>query len=185
MLRLLAVGLCLLALGCEPGNWDTLTKAALQPSPPTGARSPLPTVFPTAVPSAQPNPTPRPSPPPSVAPQPTPTAAPTPTGSNPVARVQIRVEYVVCGGQVVPNSSGASETSVGCKYHLDMNAKDANNRRTDMQGQPDWHWDPEDLINFQADSFTPILHGKQAGTLRIWGRVDGVDSNTLFLTFAN
>ena len=183
MRRLILIGVGVLASGCEPGNWDMLTRTPL-PSPPAGSKGLLPVVAPTAAPSAAPNPTPRPTPAPTAAPQPTPTPGP-PANPNPVARVQIRVEFVVCGGQVVPNSSGASQTQVGCKYHLDMNAKDRNNRRTDMVGEPTWHWQPDDLINFQADSFTPILHGLRPGTLSIWGRVDGVDSNTLQLSFTN
>lgn len=126
--------------------------------------------------------TPQPSPSPGPSPTPAPTPEPTPS-QNPVARVTIKVMFVVCNNQSVPNSEGMTNVPVGCKIHLDLNAKDADNHPTDGSGNPQWHYSDEDLVDVHEDTFTPVLVVRQEGTLRVTATLDGVQSNELVFTF--
>jgi hypothetical protein len=135
---------------------------------------------PTPLPNPKPTPETRPTPAPEPTPVPTPSPSPSP---NPVARVTIKVFYIVCGGEKLPNSEWATSAPVGCKVHLDLNTKGANGKPTEPLGLPEWRYSDLSLVEVWEDTFTPILKVKRAGTLLVTAKIDGVASNKLFLDF--
>lgn len=152
----------------------TVTESPTQPP-----RSPLSIVGPGIDPRPVGTPTPSPTPPA----QPTPTPQPTPPTANPVARVAVKVIFVVCDGQGVPNSENAERVPVGCKVHMDLNLKDSNNKPTDWRRPPTWSYSDESLVDIYPEDWGPVLVGKDAGELMVTATVDGVRSNEYKLVF--
>jgi hypothetical protein len=128
-------------------------------------------------------PNPDPTPTPGSTPNPSPTPTPPPGGNLPVNRVVIKVMFVVCNNEGVPNSEGMTNVAVGCKVHLDLNAKDVNNKPTEPKGLPEWSYDKLELVEVHEDTYTPYVVAKAAGTLRVTATLDDVDSNELLLHF--
>jgi len=145
-----------------------------------GASSPGTPTAPLTTPS--PEPTPSPSPTPAPSPEPTPTPSPSP-GLNlrPVAKVGIKIEYIVC-----PDSSEViygpfNWTSVGCRIQMDLTPKDKYNRPTEgTRGHPEWILNDPSLV-YMPDSrgYTPVLKVERAGKLVIQGELDGIKSNII------
>jgi len=150
-------------------------------TPPSSTSSTTPTTQPAA---PQPSPTPAPSP----TPEPTPTPAPRPTAPpnprpEPVVKVGIKVMFVVCHNQGVPDSEHMQRVPVGCKVHLDATAKDADNKPTESKDDPEWDYSNPRLVKVMEDTFTPRLEVLEAGRLVVQATIDGVASNALELTF--
>src|SRR6185295_9504661 len=61
-----------------------------------------------------------------------------PDNTAPVTKLGAKVYFVECNGAEVPGSGGASEAPVGCRVHLDVTPKDANNKPTQTRGTPQW-----------------------------------------------
>jgi hypothetical protein len=137
---------------------------------------------------------------PSGAPQPVPPPSntnpnnPPPTGGNPsgqipnntapVARVGVRVYFLECGGQQVPNSEGATQAQVGCRIHFDCTPRDANNQPTQSSGLPTWTFNgPVSVGN--VNDFTPTVTAQSAGNLTAYAVIDGITSSTLNVQIVN
>jgi hypothetical protein len=149
--------------------------------PKTTTPSPEPTI-------GNPNPPPSPSPTPAPTPSATPSSSPVPTpppGMGPVAKANVGVLFVVCGGEGVPNSEDAPSAQVGCKVHMIVNLKDANRNQVDNKGPIDWHFSDSSLFSLDADPETPVLKAIAPGDLTVWVTVDGVTSNSYHLHFYN
>src|SRR5262245_8334610 len=177
--RLLALGAILLSfvLGCQ----HTIVE---QTGPSRDPMVASVTVVGAAPLTGAPNPNPQPSPTPTPGPGPTPTPTPPPNGGGlPVNRVVIKVMFVVCNNEGVPNSEGMTNVAVGCKVHFDLNAKDINNKPAEPKGLPEWDYDKPELIEIHEDTYTPYVVAKAAGTLRVTATLDDVDSNELLLHF--
>jgi len=133
--------------------------------------------------SPSPNPSPTPDPSPNPTPTPSPDPQPTPPNTNPVARLTVRVMFVVCDNVGLPNSDGATRVKVGCKAHLDLTAKDANNKPTDTIEDPEWDFSNRYLATIREDPWTPVLNVKEEGVMRVTAAADGITSRELVLTF--
>jgi hypothetical protein len=175
---------------------------------PTGA-VPGNTAGPTVVPTTGngPTPTKTATPRPGQTAQPTPTKTKTPTpraratksprphsgcgpggyppSCEPVARVGLVVFYVICNGQVVPNSKFATEAKASCLVRLDTTPKDAKNVHTLAKGQPHWTFGGGyPVVNWNNNQYTPMFSGQgRPGTLTATVKVDGIQSNTLTFKF--
>jgi hypothetical protein len=177
------------------GGCQTLTEEL--PSQPTANLPPIP-VLPPVV--AVPVPIPTPETPsggpvaPPTNPNPNPNPNPPPTGGNPggqipnntapVARVGVRVYFLECGGQQVPNSEGATQAQVGCRIHFDCTPRDANNQPTQSQGMPTWTFNgPVSVGN--VNDFTPTVTAQSPGNLSAYVVIDGITSNTLNVQITN
>jgi hypothetical protein len=163
--------------GCHTVVEDLPTKPPLQSSlviHPTGGTT-------GASPTASPTPTPAPGPTPTPQPQPTPAAGST----LPVARVTVKVNFVVCDNEGVPNSDGLTNIPVGCKVHLDVNFKDANNKPTDPESDIEWSYSNESMIDLHEDpdGYTPYFEVLSRGRLLVTAEADGVKSSPLELYF--
>jgi outer membrane biosynthesis protein TonB len=152
------------------------------PAPLPVPESPAPAPTPKPSPEATPNPTPDPTPTPKPKPQPTPEPAP---GNSTVVRVGLRVYFIECGGEQLPGSEGVTTTDVGCRIHLDATPKDSSNKPTTPNGSPNWYYSDRSIVGIaqSANDYTPTLLGKKRGSLSVSVTVDGVESNTLVLTF--
>lgn len=122
------------------------------------------------------------APAPLAAPTPTPTPVPTPTPQvPPVAKVTIKIEFIDCPatGEVIQGGP-YNWTSVGCRIHMDLNAKDRYNKPVQGKGDPEWHVNDPSLVYVREDrTYTPTLVAQEAGKLLIQGEQDGVKSNTV------
>ncbi len=175
-------GIAFLALaGCQSISEDTPANPAGSPlaiNIPPGGGPPGPS------PSPQPTPTPLPTPTPTPTPAPTPTPEPTPEPGGPVAKARIKVIFVVCNNQGLPNSENATQVAVGCKVHMDLNLKDAYNNPTDPHGTPEWHYSNRWSFEIvDKDWWGPVLRVTDTGSVTIWVTVDGVRSNDYTLRF--
>ena len=171
----LRVGAAFMALaGCHTISEDP---------PAASSGNPLAITNPGGVPPA-PTPTPNPQPTPHPTPAPTPTPEPTPAEGGPVAKVRVKVNFVVCNNQGVPNSENATQAAVGCKVHMDLNLKDAYNNPTDPKETPEWHYSTRwsfDIVD--NDSWGPTLLVTDKGDVTISVTTDGVESNDYKLHF--
>jgi outer membrane biosynthesis protein TonB len=148
------------------------------PAPLPVPQNPAPAPSPTPNPEATPNPNPTPKP------QPQPTPEP-PPGDGSVVRVGLKVYFIECGGEPVPGSEGVTTADVGCRIHLDATPKDSSNKPTTPRGSPNWYYSDRSIVGISAgaNDYTPALLGKKRGSLSVSVTVDGVESNTLVLTF--
>jgi hypothetical protein len=135
------------------------------------------------IPPSGPIPTPAPSPTPVPSPTPGPSPSPTPPVAGPVAKAHVGVMFVVCDNQGLPNSQDATNVQVGCKVHMELGLKDAQNRQTDAIGPINWHFSNLSLVNVVPDSESPILKVLNPGDLTVWVTTDGVRSNDYNLHF--
>src|SRR2546428_7319896 len=159
-----------------------------QPPPVAVARVPVPA---PAAPAPTPNPTdpnpsnPNPPPPPSdggggIPPD-------IPDNTAPVAKLGAKVYFVECGGAEVPGSGGASEAQVGCRVHLDVTPKDANNKPTQVKHTPEWSFSDMSIISLSSSTtgFNPTFIAKAAGTVTAYAVADGVRSNDVTIHLRN
>jgi hypothetical protein len=132
-------------------------------------------------PSTTTAPAPVTAPTPTPTPVATPTPTPTPTQQVPVAKVVIKIEFIDCPATGEVNQGGPYNwTSVGCRIHMDLNAKDRYNKPVQGKGDPEWHVDDPSLVFVRGDrSYTPVLVAQKTGKLLIQGEQDGVKSNTI------
>lgn len=136
----------------------------------------------------QPTPSPTPAPTPTPTPAPTPVPTPTPGGKpeNQVVRFDIKVEYVICNGKILPGSEFQTTVKVGCTVRVDGTAKDSRNKATTPVGEPDWTFKPTNLTRVnRQDPFGPIFEVLRTGTMQLQAEVDGVKSNILTFTFVS
>jgi hypothetical protein len=189
MRRRLAVGLSsVAALACHTITEELPTRST--PVNPVPIVAPLPAPVPAPLPTTNPAPAPAPTPRPAATPAPPP---PPPSGGggnepdipnngSPVTKVGAKVYLIECGGQQVPGSEHATETSVGCRVHLDATPKDAKNKPTRAKGTPDWSYSDPSLVKIGGQSpYNPVLTTMRSGTLSIYCEIDGVRSNTFSL----
>jgi len=130
-------------------------------------------------------PTPAPNPaPPAATPAPAPTATPDAgeKNRNPVARVACSVYFVECNGEIVPGSHHASETSVGCKVHLDATTKDANGEHT--YREPRWVFSNPGMVEIQSSNpWNPAITGRGRHHQDMYAEADGARCATFGITF--
>jgi hypothetical protein len=101
-----------------------------------------------------------------------------PDNTAPVAKLGAKVYFVECNGVELPGSGGASEAPVGCRVHLDVTPKDANNKPTQTRGTPRWSFDNMGIIAIPSTSgFNPTFVAKAPGTVTTYCETDGVRSN--------
>lgn len=142
-------------------------------------------VRPSDIPTPPPIVIPAPGPPPTPAPAPRPTPNPRPStpapNSSKVAKLGIKVEWVLCNGVIVPNSEFATSAKVGCQIYFDSTAKDAANKPTQANGLPNWSFQPMSIVKKvnSIDPWAPIVTGGAPGLLSVNASVDGVQSVTL------
>jgi len=97
-----------------------------------------------------------------------------PDNTEPVARVEARVFFIECGGQVVP---GYAEVDVGCRVHLDVTPKDSGGRHTRAKGGPVWAFSNPGIISVNSvNDYTPTFTALAPGDLSILCTVDGITS---------
>ncbi len=131
---------------------------------------PVPVPVPNPTPASTPKPTPKPSSPPS-------------SGAGPVAKLAVKVLFVVCDNEGVPDSEGLTRIPVGCKVHLDLNAKDDGRNPTDTEETPNWDYSREALVRkVDEEDFYQVFEAVAPGDLRITVSADGIRSNDLWLT---
>jgi hypothetical protein len=120
------------------------------------------------------------APTPTATPVATPVATPTPT-PPPVAKVTIKIEFIDCPATGEVFQGGPYNwTSVGCRIHMDLNAKDRYNKPVQGKHDPEWHVNDPSLAYVRDDgTYTPIFVAQQTGKLLIQGEQDGVKSNTV------
>jgi len=137
-----------------------------------------PAPAPTANPNA-PNPAPPPEPDGGIPPD-------IPDNNAPVTKLGAKVYFVECNGAEVPGSGGASEAQVGCRVHLDVTPKDANNKPTQTRGTPHWTFSNMGIIAIASqDGFNPTFIAKAAGSVTTYCEVDGVRSNDVTVRLRN
>jgi hypothetical protein len=146
---------------------------------PTPPNAPVTPVTPIAV-APRPSPTDLPEDPPSDGGgTPNPEA---PVSGDPVARLEARVYFVECSGQLV--SGDWSVVSVGCRIHLDVTPKDSRGRPTVAIGSPRWSYSNPGIISASSDfgDYTPTLTALAPGYLSIGCTLDGIESNPVNIT---
>lgn len=190
-MRIAALGvLGLLVVACTTITEELPTR----PNPTDGAgNKPVPVpvvVVPVPVPApAAPAPAPAPNPgnPSNPAPNPPQPADPgdggippdIPDNTNPVAKLGAKVFFVECDGVPVPGSEGGTEAQVGCRVHLDVTPKDANNKPTQVKHTPEWTFSNLSIISVTSSltGFNPTFIAKAPGTVTTYAEADGVRSN--------
>jgi hypothetical protein len=160
-----------------------------RPDPTKGGNNPAPlpvVVVPVPVPTpAAPAPTPNPTNPSNPVPTPPPSndggtiPGDIPDNTAPVAKLGAKVYFVECGGAELPGSGGASEAPVGCRVHLDVTPKDANNKPTQVKHTPEWSFSNMSIISLSSSptGFNPTFIAKAPGTVTTYAEADGVRSN--------
>jgi hypothetical protein len=145
---------------------------------PTAPNAPVTPVTPIAV-APRPSPTDLPEDPPTNGGTPNPEA---PVSGEPVARLEARVYFIECAGQLVPGD--LSQASVGCRIHLDVTPKDSGGRPTVAKGSPQWTYSNPGIISASSDfgDYTPTLTALAPGDLSIGCTLDGIQSNTVHVT---
>jgi len=99
-----------------------------------------------------------------------------------VARVACSVYFVECNGSIVPNSHHASETSVGCKVHLDATTKDANGEHT--YREPRWVFSNPGMVEIQSsNAWNPAITGRARHHQDMYAEADGARCATFGITF--
>ena len=160
-----------------------------RPDPTQGGNNPAPLPV-VVVPVPVPTPTaPVPTPNPTNPSNPTPTPPPNndggtipgdiPDNTAPVAKLGAKVYFVECDGAELPGSGGASEAPVGCRVHLDVTPKDANNKPTQVRHTPEWSFSNMSIISLTSSTtgFNPTFIAKARGTVTTYAEADGVRSN--------
>jgi hypothetical protein len=139
----------------------------------------------TAPTAPSPSPSATATPAPASTPTPTPTEAPELTDNDrPVDHIGAGVYYVDCDGVTVPNSRNAKEVPPGCRAHIDATPKDDLNIPTNPRYDPVWVYSAPDAIIIQGSNpYGPILTARRPHVQKIYIKVDGVESNTVSLTF--
>jgi len=187
-MRIAALGAVgLFAVACTTITEELPTR----PDPTKGGANPVP--FPVVV---VPVPVPTPA-----NPAPAPTANPSnpnpsdgsgippdiPDNTAPVAKLGAKVYFVECGGVEVPGSGGASEAQVGCRVHLDVTPKDANNKPTQVKQTPEWSFSDMSIISLTSSTtgFNPTFIAKAPGTVTAYCEADGVRSNDVTIHLRN
>lgn len=183
-MRVAALG----ALGFVVVACTTITEQLPTRADPVGGGNPQPlpvVVVPIPVPTPN-NPAPAPNPN-NPNPQP-PTNPPPDSGGGippdipdntaPVAKLGAKVYFVECNGAELPGSGGATEAPVGCRVHLDVTPKDANNKPTQAKGTPQWTFSNMGIISIPSTSgYTPAFIAKAPGTVTTYCETDGIRSN--------
>jgi hypothetical protein len=101
-----------------------------------------------------------------------------PDNNAPVAKLGAKVYFVECDGAEVPGSGGASEAQVGCRVHLDVTPKDANNKPTQAKGTPRWTFSNMSIIAIPSTSgYNPAFVAKAPGVITTYAETDGIRSN--------
>lgn len=115
-------------------------------------------------------------------PTPMPVVTPTPTPMAPiVTKVGIKIEFIDCPatGEVIQGGP-YNWTSVGCRIHMDLTAKDRYNKPIDGRSRPEWTFNDPSLVYVRDDgTHTPTLRAEKTGKLLIQGEQDGIRSNTV------
>jgi hypothetical protein len=159
-----------------------------RPDPTGGGANPAPlpvVVVPVPVPTAAaPAPTPNPTNPSNPNPTPPPNddggiPPDIPDNTAPVAKLGAKVYFVECDGAPVPGSEGTSDAQVGCRVHLDVTPKDANNKPTQAKHTPEWSFSNMSIISVTSSTtgFNPTFIAKAPGTVTAYCEADGVRSN--------
>jgi hypothetical protein len=184
-IRVAAVG----ALGFMVVACTTITEQLPTRADPVGGGNPAPlpvVVVPIPVPTPN-NPAPAPNP--TNPGNPNPPANPPPDSGGgippdipdntaPVAKLGAKVYFVECNGAEIPGSGGATEAPVGCRVHLDVTPKDANNKPTQAKGTPQWTFSNMGIIAIPSTSgFNPAFIAKAPGTVTTYCETDGIRSN--------
>ena len=177
------------ALGFMVVACTTITEQLPTRADPAGGGNPAPlpvVVVPVPVPTPN-NPAPAPNP--TNPSNPNPPANPPPDSgggippdipdnSAPVAKLGAKVYFVECNGAEIPGSGGATEAQVGCRVHLDVTPKDANNKPTQAKGTPQWTFSNMGIISIPSTSgFNPAFIAKAPGTVTTYCETDGIRSN--------
>jgi len=180
------------ALGLLVAACTTITEELpTRPDPTKGGANPAPlpvVVVPIPVPTpANPAPAPNPGPAnPANPSNPNPPAPPDggippdiPDNTAPVAKLGAKVYFVECDGVPVPGSEGGNEAPVGCRVHLDVTPKDANNKPTQVKHTPEWSFSNMSIISLSSSTtgFNPTFIAKAPGTVTAFAEADGVRSN--------
>jgi len=101
-----------------------------------------------------------------------------PDNTNPVAKLGAKVYFIECNGAEIPGSGGATEAQVGCRVHLDVTPKDANNKPTQVKHTPEWTFSNMAIISIPSTTgFNPAFVAKAPGTVTAYAEADGVRSN--------
>jgi hypothetical protein len=101
-----------------------------------------------------------------------------PDNTNPVAKLGAKVYFIECNGAEIPGSGGATEAQVGCRVHLDVTPKDANNKPTQVKRTPEWTFSNMGIISIPSTTgFNPAFVAKAPGTVTAYAEADGVRSN--------
>lgn len=160
--------------------WQAAILGAVVASCGGGATTPTVTPTPTPTPVALPSPTPRPS--------------ACPDGScgntNAVARAQLRL-YMMFDENRIPVTPPdpvkqvvQEPIPVGYTVRLDVTGKDANGDETDGQGQIQWFYSGQDLVDTDARTpWTRDIKVVKPGQWSVYVVFDGVSSNGLNFTF--
>jgi hypothetical protein len=160
-----------------------------RPDPTKGGNNPAPlpvVVVPVPVPTpAAPAPTPNPTNPSNPVPTPPPSndggtiPGDIPDNTAPVAKLGAKLYFVECDGVPVPGSEGTNEAPVGCRVHLDVTPKDANNKPTQVRHTPEWSFSNMSIISLSSSTtgFNPTFIAKAPGTVTTYAEADGVRSN--------
>src|SRR2546428_2383494 len=146
--------------------------AAPVPVPPPADPAPAPTANPSNPNPSNPNPIPPPSDGGGIPPD-------IPDNTAPVAKLGAKVYFVECDGVPVPGSEGSTEAQVGCRVHLDVTPKDANNKPTQAKHTPEWSFSNMSIISVTSSTtgFNPTFIAKAPGTVTASCEADGVRSN--------
>ena len=141
--------------------------AAPAPAPNPGPANPGPS-------NPNPNPTPKPPAPPA-----------NPGNNSGTVRIGAKVYFVERNGQILPGSENATEALVGDRIHLDATAKDAQNLPTTTNGPPHWSYSNPGLVSVSAGpgDWTPVMLVRHPGVMSVSVQADGVQSNTVTISF--
>jgi hypothetical protein len=172
----LASALVLTLAGCQRQG-PTFEDVPTTPNTP----APVTPVTPIAV-APRPSPTDLPEDPPAGGGAPSNPSGEGPTSTDPVARLDARIYFVECDGNVVP--AGLDYVPLGCRIHLDVTPKDSHGRPTVAVGAPQWSYGNPGIISASSDpgDYTPTLTALAPGSLAVVCTLDGVQSNTVHIT---
>jgi hypothetical protein len=103
-----------------------------------------------------------------------------------VAKLGAKIYFVECGGVPVPGSEGGNDAQVGCRVHMDVTPKDANNKPTQAKQTPEWSFSDMGIIAVTSTSgFNPSFLAKAPGTVTASCQADGVRSNDVTIRLHN
>ena len=68
---------------------------------------------------------------------------------------------------------------MGCRVHLDVTPKDANNKPTQARHTPEWSFSNMGIISLTSSvtGYNPTFIAKAPGTVTTYAEADGVRSN--------